>query len=89
MTRRLGILFDDSMGIRVNQVVFLDKTGRTYDKRDTVPRDELLGPGVPLAARPSAGHDLSSAQVARPHRAGRIRRHRDLCRRHAASAAIF
>jgi 2-polyprenyl-6-methoxyphenol hydroxylase-like FAD-dependent oxidoreductase len=36
VTRRLGIPFDDSMGIRVNQVVFLDNTGRTYDKRDTV-----------------------------------------------------
>ncbi|AMN43835.1 FAD binding domain-containing protein [Rhodoplanes sp. Z2-YC6860] len=36
VTRRLGIPFDDSMGIRVNQVVFLDKTGRIYDKRDTV-----------------------------------------------------
>jgi 2-polyprenyl-6-methoxyphenol hydroxylase-like FAD-dependent oxidoreductase len=36
VTRRLGIPFDDSMGIRVNQVVFLDKTGRTYEKRDTV-----------------------------------------------------
>jgi 2-polyprenyl-6-methoxyphenol hydroxylase-like FAD-dependent oxidoreductase len=36
VTRRLGIPFDDSMGIRVNSVVFLDKTGRAYDKRDTV-----------------------------------------------------
>jgi len=36
VTKRLGIPFDDSMGIRVNSVVFLDKTGRAYDKRDTV-----------------------------------------------------
>ncbi len=36
VTRRLGIPFDDSMGIRVNRVVFLDKTGRAYDRRDTV-----------------------------------------------------
>ena len=36
VTRRLGIPFDDSMGIRVNQVVFLDNTGRVYDRRDTV-----------------------------------------------------
>src|SRR6266478_618988 len=36
VTRRLGIPFDDSMGIRVNSVVFLDKSGRAYDRRDTV-----------------------------------------------------
>ena len=36
VTRRLGIPFDDSMGIRVNRVVFLDKTGRAYETRDTV-----------------------------------------------------
>jgi 2-polyprenyl-6-methoxyphenol hydroxylase-like FAD-dependent oxidoreductase len=36
VTRRLGIPFDDSMGIRVNSVVFLDKTGRAYERRDTV-----------------------------------------------------
>ena len=36
VTRRLGIPFDDSMGIRVNQVVFLDRSGRVYDRRDTV-----------------------------------------------------
>lgn len=33
--RRLGVPFDDSMGIRVGNVVFLDKTGHTYDRRDT------------------------------------------------------
>jgi 2-polyprenyl-6-methoxyphenol hydroxylase-like FAD-dependent oxidoreductase len=36
VTKRLGIPFDDSMGIRVNSVVFLDKTGHAYEKRDTV-----------------------------------------------------
>ena len=36
VTKRLGIPFDDSMGIRVNSVIFLDKTGRAYDRRDTV-----------------------------------------------------
>jgi 2-polyprenyl-6-methoxyphenol hydroxylase-like FAD-dependent oxidoreductase len=36
VTRRLGIPFDDSMGIRVSSVVFLDKTGRAYERRDTV-----------------------------------------------------
>jgi 2-polyprenyl-6-methoxyphenol hydroxylase-like FAD-dependent oxidoreductase len=36
VTKRLGIPFDDSMGIAVNSVVFLDKTGRAYDRRDTV-----------------------------------------------------
>lgn len=36
VTRRLGIPFDDSMGIRVNQVVFLDNSGGVYDRRDTV-----------------------------------------------------
>jgi 2-polyprenyl-6-methoxyphenol hydroxylase-like FAD-dependent oxidoreductase len=33
--RRLGIPFDDSMGITVNTMVFLDRTGRCYDRRDT------------------------------------------------------
>ena len=33
--RRLGVPFDDSMGIRVGNVVFLDKTGHAYDRRDT------------------------------------------------------
>jgi 2-polyprenyl-6-methoxyphenol hydroxylase-like FAD-dependent oxidoreductase len=33
--RRLGIPFDDSMGISVNEVVFLDREGRTYDRRPT------------------------------------------------------
>jgi 2-polyprenyl-6-methoxyphenol hydroxylase-like FAD-dependent oxidoreductase len=36
VTRRLGIPFDDSMGIRVNSVLFLDRDGRAYDRRDTV-----------------------------------------------------
>src|SRR5438477_145032 len=36
VTRRLGIPFDDSMGIAVNSVVFLDHDGRAYDQRDTV-----------------------------------------------------
>jgi 2-polyprenyl-6-methoxyphenol hydroxylase-like FAD-dependent oxidoreductase len=34
--RRLGIPFDDSMGIRVNSVIFLDRAGHAYDRRDTV-----------------------------------------------------
>src|SRR6187402_2433307 len=34
--RRLGIPFDDSMGISLDTVVFLDHDGKTYDKRDTV-----------------------------------------------------
>jgi 2-polyprenyl-6-methoxyphenol hydroxylase-like FAD-dependent oxidoreductase len=33
--RRLGIPFDDSMGIRIDEVVFLDRIGKTYDRRDT------------------------------------------------------
>src|SRR5258708_8822227 len=36
ITRRLGIPFDDSMGISLDTVVFLDTTGRAYDTRDTV-----------------------------------------------------
>ena len=36
VTKRLGIPFDDSMGIAVNSVVFLDHDGRAYDQRDTV-----------------------------------------------------
>jgi 2-polyprenyl-6-methoxyphenol hydroxylase-like FAD-dependent oxidoreductase len=33
--RRLGVPFDDSMGIRVGSVVFLDRKGDAYDERDT------------------------------------------------------
>jgi 2-polyprenyl-6-methoxyphenol hydroxylase-like FAD-dependent oxidoreductase len=33
--RRLGIPFDDSMGITVRNVVFLDRNGEVYDRRDT------------------------------------------------------
>ena len=36
VTKRLGIPFDDSMGIAVNSVVFLDHDGQAYDQRDTV-----------------------------------------------------
>ena len=38
VTKRLGIPFDDSMGIRVNSVIFLDKTGRAYDAPRHGPR---------------------------------------------------
>jgi 2-polyprenyl-6-methoxyphenol hydroxylase-like FAD-dependent oxidoreductase len=34
--RRLGIAFDDSMGITVRRVVFLDRAGRVYDERETL-----------------------------------------------------
>ena len=34
--RRLGIEFDDSMGISVNSVVFIDHDGKVYDERATV-----------------------------------------------------
>lgn len=34
--RRLGIPFDDSMGITVHTVVFLDREGRIYERRDTL-----------------------------------------------------
>jgi len=33
--RRLGVPFDDSMGITVRRVIFLDHDGRAYDVRDT------------------------------------------------------
>src|SRR5689334_10029682 len=36
VTRRLGIPFDDSMGIHIDTVVFLDRDGRAYDRRPTV-----------------------------------------------------
>jgi len=36
VTRRLGIPFDDSMGIHIDTVVFLDHDGRCYDRRPTV-----------------------------------------------------
>ena len=34
--RRLGIPFDNSMGISVDKVVFIDHDGKVYDERDTV-----------------------------------------------------
>jgi len=49
VTRRLGIPFDDSMGIHIDTVVFLDHDGRCYDRRDRA-IDELLGPSVPFVA---------------------------------------
>ena len=36
ITRRLGIPFDDSMGIKIDTVIFLDHDGREYDRRPTV-----------------------------------------------------
>src|SRR4029079_1714615 len=36
VTKRLGIPFDDSMGIAVNNGVLLHHDGRAYDQRDTV-----------------------------------------------------
>lgn len=36
ITKRLGIPFDDSMGIHIDTVVFLDHDGREYDRRPTV-----------------------------------------------------
>jgi 2-polyprenyl-6-methoxyphenol hydroxylase-like FAD-dependent oxidoreductase len=36
VTRRLGLPFDDSMGISVDKVVFIDRDGKIYDERDTV-----------------------------------------------------
>jgi 2-polyprenyl-6-methoxyphenol hydroxylase-like FAD-dependent oxidoreductase len=36
ITRRLGIPFDDSMGIGIDTVIFLDRDGRCYDRRPTV-----------------------------------------------------
>jgi 2-polyprenyl-6-methoxyphenol hydroxylase-like FAD-dependent oxidoreductase len=35
VTRRLGIPFDDSMGIAIDTVIFLDHDGRCYDRRPT------------------------------------------------------
>jgi 2-polyprenyl-6-methoxyphenol hydroxylase-like FAD-dependent oxidoreductase len=34
--RRLGVPFDDSMGIGIDTVIFLDRDGREYDRRPTV-----------------------------------------------------
>jgi 2-polyprenyl-6-methoxyphenol hydroxylase-like FAD-dependent oxidoreductase len=34
--RRLGVPFDDSMGIGINTVIFLDRDGREFDRRPTV-----------------------------------------------------
>ena len=54
ITKRLGIPFDDTMGIRIDTVIFLDHDGRDYDRRADRAADELVGPRVPLAARPGA-----------------------------------
>lgn len=35
VTRRIGVPFDDSMGIRIDTVIFLDRDGREYDRRPT------------------------------------------------------
>ena len=35
VTRRIGIPFDDSMGIPIDKVIFLDHDGRCYDERPT------------------------------------------------------
>ncbi len=36
VTRRLGIPFDDSMGIYIDTVVFVNREGRCYDRRPTL-----------------------------------------------------
>ncbi len=36
ITKRLGIPFDDTMGIKIDTVIFLDHDGREYDRRPTV-----------------------------------------------------
>ena len=36
VTRRLGVPFDDNMGIHIDTVIFLDHDGRAYDRRPTV-----------------------------------------------------
>ena len=36
VTRRLGVPFDDAMGIGIDTVIFLDREGREYDRRPTV-----------------------------------------------------
>ena len=35
ITKRLGVPFDDSMGIPIDTVIFLDRDGREYDRRPT------------------------------------------------------
>src|ERR1700682_976750 len=36
ITKRLNIPFDDSMGISVDTVAFIDHDGKVYDERETV-----------------------------------------------------
>ena len=58
--RRSASLSTTSMGIALDSVVFLDHDGRSA-QGETVQDDELLGPGVPLAARSDPDEAIGSA----------------------------
>ncbi len=81
--RRVGIAFDESMGIKVDTVICLDRSGHTYLREPTLADHELVGAALSLAARPAAAGELPPGHVAAARRAGRRRRHRGVRRRHA------
>ena len=62
--RRVGIDFDESMGIKVDTVICLDRDGRTYLEGEDGAHDELLGAALSLAARSAAVRELSPRHVA-------------------------
>ena len=74
--RRVGIAFDESMGIKVDTVICLDRSGHTYLEDQDGADDELVGAALSLAAGSAAVRELSSRHVAAAGRAGRRRRHR-------------
>ena len=79
--RRVGIDFDESMGIKVDTVICLDRDGHTYHRGEDRAHHELLGAALSLAAGSAAVRKLSPRHVACPGRARCRRRHRRLRRR--------
>ena len=81
--RRAGIAFDETMGIKVPKVICLDRDGKTIVEQ---PTSRIMSGWSRLyrALRDALpARKLSARKDAAPHRAGRRRRHRDLCGRHA------
>ena len=87
VTKRLGIPFDNSMGIAIDKVVFLDHDGRATTSAPTVRLMSSWG-RVFRSLRdpiPDDNYQLGKSLVRVEQDAER--RHRDFRRRHAASAA--
>ena len=53
--RRIGIPFDDSMGLQVPKAIFLDRDGRIVDERRTVRTMSAWGRLYRAASRSAAG----------------------------------